>query len=212
MKSRPESALLMCNGEPPSRGLARKLASQADLVIAADGGANVARRYHIQPDIIIGDLDSIKPTTKRAFSYSEIIHVSRQDNTDLEKALDFLKSRGIKDVSIVGATGRRIDFTLGNLSVIWNYANIMRLALIGNGWKAMPVQSGKRIKAKRGTVVSLIPFGPCRGVTLQGLRYPLVNASMKVGDIGVSNVVSKSPFSVSVRTGKMLLFIMDTLA
>jgi thiamine pyrophosphokinase len=202
-------ALIICNGEPPTRRLVRKLASHADLIVAADGGANAARLYGIRPHIIIGDLDSVSATTKRVFASSSILRVRRQDNTDLEKALDYLVSKSIKNVCIVGATGRRIDFTFGNLSVIWNYTSRMRITFVGDGWKAMPVESGKEVRAKVGTTVSLIPFGSCSGITLKGLRYPLTNATMKVGEIGVSNIVKRSPFSITVRRGNMLLFIMD---
>jgi thiamine pyrophosphokinase len=228
----PLSALLICNGEPPSAQLARKLASSADLVIAADGGANAARRLGIRPHVIIGDLDSMTLATKRFFAGSkglkpllrdgvstrlprpegrgcvEVIQVKRQDNTDLEKALDYLQSRRIRKAFIIGATGRRIDFTFGNLSVIWNYTPGMNIAFVGDGWMAMPVESGKKIKAKPGTTVSLIPFGRCSGITLKGLHYPLSNATMKVGEIGVSNVVKRSPFSITVRRGNMLMFVM----
>ena len=186
-----------------------RLAAQADMIIAADGGANIARGYGITPDIIIGDLDSLTASTRKSFSSSSIIKVARQDNTDLEKALDYAVSARIDEVNIVAATGRRIDFTFGNLSVVWNYVPAIRIAFVGDGWRAMPVESGKPVIAKRGTTVSLIPFGTCSGITLKGLKYPLTNAMMNVGEIGVSNVVKKSPFSVAVRRGRMMLFIMD---
>ncbi|MRR37824.1 hypothetical protein EG829_24885, partial [bacterium] len=57
--------------------------------------------------------------------------------------------------------------------------------------------------------VSLVPFGPCGGITLRGLRYPLTNASMKVGEIAVSNVVVRSPFSVTVRRGRLLIIVIN---
>lgn len=207
-KKHPHSALLICNGEPPSRLVARRAVSHVDLIVAADGGANVARRFGIRPHVIIGDLDSIKSSTKQLFASSSIIRVKRQDSTDLEKALDYLRSRKVREVSIIGATGKRIDFTLGNLSVIWNYTSKMDITFVGERWLAMPVESRKRVSAKTGTTVSLIPFGPCSGITLRGLQYPLSNASMKVGEIGVSNVVKRSPFTVTVRRGRMLLFIL----
>ena len=207
-KRSPASALLICNGEPPPRSLARRLASQVDLIVAADGGANTARRHGIRPHVIIGDLDSIRPASRRSFASSSIIRVKRQDNTDLEKALDYLRARNVAKVSILGTTGKRIDFTFANLSVIWNYASSMQLTLVGDGWYAIPVILRKTISARPGTTVSLIPFGPCSGITLKGLKYPLTGATMKVGEIGVSNVVSRSPFSVTVRKGKMFVFVM----
>jgi thiamine pyrophosphokinase len=208
---------LICNGEPPSRTRARKLAAAADFVVAADGGANIARRFGIWPHLIVGDLDSIAPATRKFFSPSphrtkprrstEFLHVPRQDNTDLEKALDVLAERRTKRVVIIAATGRRIDHTLGNLSVIWRYTDAMEIVFVGDGWFALPVGKMKRLHAARGTIVSLIPFGACSGITLKGLQYPLREATMRVGEIGLSNVVVKSPFTVRVRNGNMLMIV-----
>ncbi len=203
------TALVICNGEPPSRGLARKFARDVDLIVAADGGANGARRLGIRPHVIIGDLDSITPSTRRFFSSASILRVRRQDNTDLEKALDYLAKRKVNEVTIVGATGNRVDFTLGNFSVVWNYTSSMHLTFVGDGWRAIPVTSSEEIAAPPGTTVSLVPFGSCSGITLKGLQYPLANARMRIGEIGVSNVVKSSPFRVTVRRGKMILFIVD---
>jgi len=206
---KPERMLLLCNGEPPSRSLVRALAAKADLIVAADGGANTARDCGITPGIIIGDLDSIRPATRRRFRDSVILHVPRQDNTDLEKAFDFLAASGPGSVMVLGATGRRLDFTLGNLSVLWNYTAFLDITFRGDGWRAMPVGRSLMRAARPGTVVSLVPFGNCDGVTLRGLRYPLTNASMPVGEIGVSNVVRSSPFTVKVKRGKMLLVMLE---
>ena len=201
-------ALILCNGESPSRSLVRSLASRARLVVAADGGANAALACGVRPDVIIGDLDSITPATRRRFHRSLVIRVARQDNTDLEKALDFLLLRGIREVVIAGATGRRLDFTLGNVSLIWRYAGRMRISLEGDGWRAIPLERRASLRARRGTTVSLIPFGRCTGVTLRGLRYPLTRARLRIGDIAVSNVVTRSPFTISVTTGHMLLVLL----
>ncbi len=201
-------ALVICNGEPPSRALLHRHARRADLIVAADGGANAARVLGVRPHIIIGDLDSLNASTRKHFTSSLIIHVKRQDNTDLEKALDILAPR-VKDVVIVGAAGRRLDFTLGNLSVLWKYAVKMNIIVAGDGWQAFPIQRKFTRRAARGTTVSLIPFGSCSGITLRGLKYPLTNAAMAVGEIGVSNAVVRSSFNVSVRKGKMLLLILD---
>lgn len=199
--------LLLCNGDPPPRLLARRLARGSDWVVAADGGANVARALGLVPDVIIGDLDSLKPATRRKFRGSLILRVSRQDNTDLEKALDFLAARRVRSVTILGATGRRVDFTLGNFSVLWKYSSRMDIRFGGDSWYAVAVGRKRTLRAPRGTTVSLLPFGPCEGVTLRGLRYPLTNASMRVGETGLSNVVVRSPFTVRVRRGAMLLLV-----
>jgi len=201
--------LLICNGEPPSRALLRRLAGEADMIVAADGGANAALRSGIRPDVIIGDLDSILPETRRKFRDVRLVRVRRQDNTDLEKALDFISASGPAAVAVAGATGGRIDFTLGNLSVFWKYTRVLGMTFVGDGWRAIPALRRRTVNAPRGTTVSLLPFGDCGGITLRGLRYSLTDAAMRPGEIGVSNVVRTSPFSVTVRRGRMLIVIFD---
>lgn len=209
MKKRPERVLLLCNGEAPSRALLRELAQTADLIVAADGGANTARRYGIRPHVIIGDLDSAKRATLREFRESTILRVRRQDNTDMEKALEYLSPHTGARVMIVGATGGRLDFTLANLSVFWNYVPRLDISFRGDSWRAMPVMGQLDLKARVGSTVSLIPFGTCRGVTLCGLKYGLKDCPMRLGQVGVSNVASSPTFRVKVRAGRMLLIIFE---
>lgn len=204
----PHHALILCNGEAPSRALCRRLARESDFIIAADGGANIARRYGIRPNVIIGDLDSVTPETQKFFFSSTILYVGDQDSTDLEKALTFAAGRKIPRATVVGATGKRLDFTLGNLSILWSYTAFIDLTFVGDAWKAMPVGRKRSVSARKGTTVSLIPFGACSGITLRGLKYSLRNASLNVGEIAVSNVVQRSPFSVTVKRGRMLLVIL----
>ncbi len=199
--------LLLCNGDPPARSLARRLARSCDRIVAADGGADAALALGLAPDVIIGDLDSLKRPTRRAFRESVVLRVARQDNTDLEKALDFLVASHARSVTILGATGKRVDFTLGNFSVLWKYFSHLDLRIAGDSWYAVAVGKRRIVSAPRGTTVSLLPFGPCEGVTLRGLQYPLTNASMRVGDTGLSNVVVRPPFTVRVRRGAMLLLV-----
>jgi thiamine pyrophosphokinase len=236
-------ALVICHGELPGKGLAQRLARNVDVIVAADGGANVARKLGIHPDVIIGDLDSITTVTKRFFAkrkplsarltvpimaggkplagfpflsyprseergYTQFIRVTRQDNTDLEKALDVLLKHKCTRATIIAATGKRLDHTLGNLSVMWNYTTRIEIEIVGEGFVALPIRQKKVIAAKKGTTVSLVPFGACSGITLRGLFYPLTNAAMRVGEIGVSNVVKASPFTVEVKKGRMLMIVL----
>ena len=205
------SALVLCNGEPPSPSFARSVARTVDRIVAADGGANIARAIGLRPDIIIGDLDSMTRSTRRHFRDVLTLHVARQDNTDLEKALDYLAADRVHEVTILGATGNRIDFTLGNFSALWTYAAFMEVRIAGEGWYALPVGRKRTVRARIGTTVSLIPCGSCDGITLRGLEYPLTNASMRVGETGLSNVVRQSPFTVRVKRGAMLLVILQDI-
>lgn len=204
MKTQPfRRALVICNGEPPARRVLQELADASDVVIAADGGANSAVALGVSPHVVIGDLDSITRATRRALHSSIILQVDSQDSTDLEKALDFLLFRRITEIVVTGATGRRIDFTLANLSVLWKYTSFPSIMVAGDTWTGVPVRRKHEIRAPKGTIVSVIPFGRVEGISLRGFLYPLRNASMDVGEIGVSNVVESSPATISVRKGNL---------
>ena len=207
--NRQSQALLICNGEPPRRKLAIQIADEASLIVAADGGANIARTLGIRPGVIIGDLDSVTKQTLKFFASAEHIRVRRQDNTDLEKALDHLVDKKQTSVTILAATGKRLDHTLGNLAVLWNYTRSLAITVVADDWIAVPIDGTLKAEAKVGTTVSLIPFGACSGITLRGLQYPLTEATMAVGEIGVSNVVVKPTFSIRVRRGKMLAMVLS---
>ncbi|MGA9116920.1 MAG: thiamine diphosphokinase [Bacteroidota bacterium] len=203
------SALLVCNGDPPAASLVRRLARGASLVVAADGGAEACRRCGVRPDVIIGDLDSLRTSTRRFFRASRVIRIRRQDNTDLEKALDYLREGGVRQVTIAGAAGRRVDFTLANLAVLCRYASSMRIRCVGPGWYAVPVWRHLELKEPRGRIVSLVPFGTCRGVTLSGLRYPLRDAVLPAGRAAVSNVVRGKKCIVEIRSGRLLVLVLE---
>lgn len=113
-------ALIICNGEPEQKKFLAK-ACKGKYILCVDGGANTAAKYNIKPDAIVGDMDSVSSAAKKKFASSEWIQVNRQDNTDFEKALNFIKQAKIKDVTIISATGKRLDFTLSNLYSAFKY-------------------------------------------------------------------------------------------
>lgn len=202
------TTLLLCNGEPPGRRLIRRMRKQADRLVAADGGANAARALGIRPDLILGDLDSVTPHTRRVFRDVPTVRVARQDNTDLEKVLDRCVEDGDGRVIIAGATGRRIDMTLANLAVCWHYVGALDIRIVGEDWFAVPVTGAWSFTAPPGTTVSLIPYGRCTGVTLRGLRYPLIDGTLAPGDVAVSNVMRGERCRVEVGRGRVLVIVM----
>lgn len=201
--------LLICNGDLPDQARLESLAAGAACIVAADGGANKARDRGVKPHVVIGDLDSVTPSTMRWLVGSEIIRVEDQNLCDFEKALDLISVRAHRNVAVVGIEGQRFDFTLSNFSVIWRYVSHMDLALYGRTWRAYPITSSHMFYEPPGTTVSLIPFGPCAGITLKGLEYGLTNAELSVGRTAVSNRVQSSPFSVGIGTGHLLMVIQE---
>ena len=200
--------LLIGNGQTPEADFLQPLAKQADWVLAADGGADRALAAGVTPDRIIGDLDSVSEYAKKCVPPENLIFVANQNNTDLEKALDFLLSRGCTNVTLTGFIGGRLDFTLGNFLSLVPYARQMELTVAGPGWRLYPTVTPRRFDCRPGTRVSIIPLKTCLGVTLNGLKYPLANARLPFGKTGrtLSNQTTGNTFTVSLKSGFLFVY------
>ena len=95
---------------------------EEDIVIAVDGGLSYCSVLGIEPDIMIGDFDSINEGEAQAISKLEteipdrIIRLPKEkDDTDTLAALKEGLKRGYKDFRIYAGTGGRFDHTLANI-------------------------------------------------------------------------------------------------
>lgn len=199
------NVLLIGNGTLPGAALLERLARQATFILAADGGADKARAAGIQPDLVIGDLDSL------ASAPEQVLRVPRQDNTDLEKALDWLTAHRAERVCIVGSVGGRWDFSIGNFLSVYSYLPALDIYFAGDGWKIYPLVQGTQKAVRPGARVSLIPFTACTRVNLSGTQYPLTNAQLALGHTGrtLSNCAQQAQITVQFESGFMLLYIED---
>lgn len=201
-------ALLICNS-PQIGPWLKKLARQADFVLAADGGANRAIAAGVIPDAVIGDLDSVCLRTRRLLKDIPFIKVSRQDNTDLEKALDWLVAQQFNSCMIVGATGGRLDFTLANMLAIRTYLKKIALELKGQNWTLCLLTQGKKFTARKGARCSFIVLSPCKKVTLKGLKYTAIDENWPAEYTGrtLSNEISAAKSEISFASGELFMYL-----
>lgn len=206
------SALIIGNGPLPPRRRILPLIASGTLIVCADGGANRARMRGLRPHVIVGDLDSLRPETAAAFPEARIIRIGDQESTDLEKAIDYVLKQGIGRAIVIGATGRRPDHELANLSILARYQGRLELSFL-DAWSRIRIVDGEiSLPLEIGTTVSLLPLGRCEGITTRGLEWPLNNASLEPGvRESISNRVISSPVLIRLRNGKLLLFIIDRL-
>ena len=128
-------AVILCNGDFPRSAYPRHLLRSAGLVVCCDGALRTFLRHSERiygkrrmPDVVIGDLDSLSPAwlarLREEFPDTPVIRVEEQDYNDLTKAWRWLLARHpeVERLTILGATGKREDHTLGNLSLLMEYA------------------------------------------------------------------------------------------
>ncbi len=199
-------AVVIANGEAPSRQLMESLMAPETALIAADGGSRHALALGFVPDWIVGDLDSVDDAIRAAVPPERFRRIARLDTTDLEKAIDFALGLGALEIDIVGAGGGRSDHALANLSVLTRHRGRARITVHDELFAIGLVEGIERIEAPEGTVVSIVALGECTGVTTTGMRWDLDEFTLPFGPRGIHNEISRSPATVSVRTGDLLLF------
>ena len=149
-------AVVLANGEYPTAPLPLQILADAPYVVCCDGGADEYIRNGHTPNLIIGDGDSISEENRK--KYGHLLHrIAEQETNDQTKAVNYLLSQGKRRIAIVGATGKREDHTLGNISLLMDY---------------MRAGADVRTYTDHGQQVSIINFN-ARKLHGLGLVYPL---------------------------------------
>ena len=185
-----------------------------DVILAADSGMDFLYRTQILPDIIVGDFDSVEPKVLDFFREKEQIDICVlnpvKDDTDTEFAIREAIRRGATDITIIGGTGTRLDHVLGNISLLGiGLEEGVRMELLDAHNRIWMIDHSVTLKKKEqyGNYLSLIPYnGKVTGVTLKGLKYPLHDYTLTIGNsLGVSNEIIQEEATVTVGQGVLIV-------
>lgn len=189
----------------------QSLLETADLIIAADSGARYLKKTGYLPHVIIGDLDSIDPDTLAFFQKKKVPvqpYPSRKDRTDTEICLDYARAQGATHITMLAATGTRLDHTLANVMLLVPLADAgISAAIVDEKNDIRVVKDRTELIGTPGDLVSLIPLtDTVSGVTTTGLSYPLENQPLMMGStLGISNYFSVSRALISIGSGTLLV-------
>ena len=172
-----------------------------------------------KPFVVIGDGDSLSATDKAALG-DRWIHVAEQDYNDLHKAMQWATQKFSilnSQFSILAATGKREDHTLGNISYLATFAHeypgihLEMLTDHGRFTALTPAASTvlnsqfSILNSFKGQQVSLFTLDPHTRVTATGLRWPLREAQLSPWWQGTLNEALSDTFSLSAD-GPFLVF------
>jgi len=200
------TACICCNSELHGLSLARTLAARADIVVAADGGADYLQALDLKPHAIIGDMDSLHEDPWPNDQTIQRISAPRdKEKCDGEMAVEWSLEQGCRKVLLLGAWGGRLDQALGNCALLLHHPE--RLALWDDGILAQAVTEGQDavLPIPAETSVSIISFQPGTAVRTQGLEFALNDEPLRSATHGISNVVVTSRPSISVTKGAIVL-------
>lgn len=205
MKSQ-SCAVILANGEYPTASMPLQILEKAPFVVCCDGGADGYIARGRVPDVIIGDGDSLSEENRKR--YSALIHYNPdQETNDQTKAVQYLMERGYTCISIVGATGKREDHTLGNISLLMEYARMgAEVRMYTDYGVFVPCKGTSTFPCQPGQQVSIFNF-TARSLQSDGLLYPIYGFTTWWQ--GTLNECTSTSFTVEAEgdEGEYLVFL-----
>ena len=188
---------------------------EEDLVIAVDGGINYCGVLEIEPDIMVGDFDSVNDAQREAILNMKeqipdrvVVLKPEKDDTDMLAALKLGLEKGYDYFLLYGATGGRLEHTLANIQCLLFLKNHGAVGYLMDGSGMIFVMRNEEVKLRANLegYFSLFCLGKeAKGVTIKGLKYELEDYTMtNAFPIGVSNEFIGEEATVSVRDGELV--------
>lgn len=206
---------LICAGGPDvcSSERLESLAASAQIVIACDSGANHLIAAGVQPDLLVGDLDSLeaeKVATLRASGVRIDAHPAEKDVTDFDLGLDAALVAGADSIVSTGIGGGTPDHFVASLGSLSRLEGARR-AVVGASWDGEVLGAGEVSAVDAGVTFSLVALEPAQ-VDIEGAHWELVSGELEpLGSLGVGNRALPGGASIRVHSGTVLLIRRDTL-
>jgi thiamine pyrophosphokinase len=203
--------IIFANGELPDLDKARSLMQNDDYIICADGGTRHALSLDLQPDLIIGDLDSVEYAIVQKLTLKGVqveAYSHDKNETDLELAIQRAAGLNPEQIVIVAALGGRLDQTLANIALLTDQEWSTFAARLDDGVEEIFLCRARvEVHGKSGDIVSLIPWqGAVSEIQTTNLRWPLQKETLYPNKTrGVSNEMTDNTAVVSIGSGLLLI-------
>ncbi|MFO7937530.1 MAG: thiamine diphosphokinase [Kiritimatiellia bacterium] len=198
--------IIFANGAVPEHPVPLKALSTAERIICCDGAVDKLVRLGCEPDWVIGDMDSITDSSRACFSEC-LVEVADQSRNDLTKAFKLCISHGWRDIAVIGATGGREDHTLGNISLLVDFARQLDIVLLSDTGFFITLTDSASIEALSGQQVSVFSFNPDMPIHSEGLKYPLNGIRLNRWWQATLNEAVSGRFSLLFEGGPLLVYL-----
>ncbi len=187
-----------------------------DFLIAADGGYRILQNLDREPNILLGDFDSLTEIPSQVPGSLEILRYSpMKDETDMALAVACAGGKGYRRFFMYGGLGGRLDHTIANLQLLTGMSQKgLEGYLIGQGCIVTALTDGGLLfpEEAKGFISVFCSGKPAVGVTESGLKYTLEDAVLTSDRaVGVSNEFTGMPASITVKNGTLLILWEDTI-
>ncbi len=199
-----KKTIILADGSFPTHEVPLKALREAGFVVCCDGAAGALVGYGMEPDIIIGDIDSLDESLVRRFA-GRLVRDADQETNDLTKAISWCEARGAAEVVIIGATGKREDHTLGYISLLADYGKILSVKMLTDTATLFPEYGTCRVNTFPGQRVSIFSLDSGVSVTSEGLKYPLDQMAISSWWRATLNTATGTSFTLTLSPARLII-------
>jgi len=203
--------IIFANGDLPNLDKARLLLKEDDYIICADGGTRHALALAVQPNLIVGDMDSADKEQLQKLKEDDVsieLFTHDKNETDLELAIHRAIELKPQQLIIIAALGGRLDQTLGNITLLSDVRLSTFDVRLDDGVEEIFVcRDQAEVQGRSGDLVSLIPWqGAVSDVQTGNLKWPLKSETLYPDKTrGISNEMLGETASISIGSGLLLI-------
>lgn len=198
--------VIVADGAFPVHEIPLRYLREAGRIICCDGSAENLIKAGYIPDAIVGDMDSLNESIAGRF-HDRIFRIDEQETNDLTKAVTWCVDRKYRDLIILGATGRREDHTIGNISLLGEYTRIADVKMVTDTGTLSAYTEDAVISSFPGQQISIFSIDPETEITSKGLRYPLREKKIKNWWVATLNESKGESFSLKFKGGPVIVYM-----
>ena len=200
------ATVILADGDFPVQPQPLSALRGAARIVCCDGAARKLRAFGLEPAAVVGDMDSLPAAVRRAYG-TRVVHDPGQDDNDLSKAFRFCHKQGWRHLVVLGATGLREDHTLGNISLLADFARDARVTLLTDHGEFRPLLKSGRLACRPGQAVSIFSLDPATAINSRGLKYPLRRLRLSRWWQAALNVAEGKSFDLKFTGGPLLVYL-----
>ena len=200
------NTVILANGAFPTHNIPLSYIRSADKIICCDGSVENLIDFGLEPHAIVGDMDSLSPELAERYA-GRTFRNGEQDTNDLTKAVNWCVSRGYNNIVITGATGKREDHTIGNISLLAEYCMYANVIMATDTGIFRAYYNSVEIETFPGQQVSIFSISDNTEITLTGLKYPLNNAKLANWWMATLNSALGDRIFIEFKSGRILVFL-----
>lgn len=207
----PQRILIIGNGEDWKKEKIIQFCQEADYIIAADNGLSLLHRFHVTPDLIIGDLDSVSPSLLQLYNQIPMEkYPSKKDFTDSELSIQKALNMNPKEIILLAMTGNYFDHSYAAvINLFRNYQQGIEIKIITSNSVIFSITGEISLLQLKGRRFSLFPLGPVKQFTMVGSQYQFSKKNLTITDYSISNVIVDDKLEINFKKGMLFCVLFD---